>query len=697
MLLLAAAAVSLSPAALEPAHPPAAHARREAEQRLDEEVIVTWRRQGFKADVVQVGMFRNRSVLDTPATVNVVTRALMDAQGVQGLEGALRNTPGITQQTTSPFNTNTFVARGLSVSASANYRLNGGLPIINYAPMPVENKQRVELLKGVSAIYYGFATPSGVLNLVTKRAGAEAVTQVYANADSEGGYGGGFDIGRSYANDTFGARVNGYAAHTEAAARDVSGHREMLTGAFDWTPSDRLSVRTDLEYYNRTGEEQGGITLPTAVNGKITLPAIPTAETRFSPEGAPFTTWGLNAVARVDYRLSDAWSVRVEGGRAEAHRDRMIATLGSVNLTTGAGRLAVTATPDQYWANRYVRAEIAGKLETGPLDHDLLLGVARTSQYRRDQTQIRYVAANQNLYNPVSLTMSDLVVSSRAVNQGDTFIDTGVYAVDSVRLGKHWQVLGGARYVNYRSKESGEDYDVTTVTPSLAAIYTPTRHTSVYASYIEGLETAGLAPDGVTNAGETMDPARSRQMELGARAEILGALASVSLFQIDRGLAYTNAANTYVLDGRARHKGVEASLAGRLTREIDIALSGQYLDAAQRKTSVAAQVGKDVVNAPQWSGSIFAQYSPARLRGLSINGGAYYTGQRYADALNLASLPGYVTYSLGAGYRWTTADHRDLTLRINADNVTDKRYWATSSTLYAGAPRTVKVSLSMDL
>ena len=181
--------------------------------------------------------------------------------------------------------------------------------------------------------------------------------------------------------------------------------------------------------------------------------------------------------------------------------------------------------------------------------------------------------------------MSDLVVSSRAVNQGDTFIDTGVYAVDSVRLGEHWQVLGGARYVSYRSKEAGEDYDVTTVTPSLAAIYRPTAHASLYASYIEGLESAGLAPDGVTNAGETMDPARSRQMELGGRAEILGALASLSLFQIDRGLAYTNAANTYVLDGRARHKGVEASLSGRLTREIDIALSGQYLDAVQRRQS----------------------------------------------------------------------------------------------------------------
>lgn len=48
------------------------------------------------------------------------------------------------------------------MNARTNYRLNGALQIINLGPIPIENKQRVELLKGVSALYYGISMPSGI-------------------------------------------------------------------------------------------------------------------------------------------------------------------------------------------------------------------------------------------------------------------------------------------------------------------------------------------------------------------------------------------------------------------------------------------------------------------------------------------------------------------------------------------------------
>lgn len=316
------------------------------ERRLDEEIVVTGARDGYAVDVVQVGAFRNRGVLDPPTTINVVPRSLLDDQGAQGLDDALRNTPGVTQQTTSPFNTNTFVARGIAVDAQTNYRLNGGLPIINFAPMPIENKERVELLKGASALYYGFANPSGIINLVTKRAGSQDVTTGYALLDAQGGFGGGVDIGRRFGSDgRFGVRINAFGAKTESTTNGVSGNRQMLSGAFDWQASERLSLRADAEYYRRDGEEPGGISLPAAVRGTITLPDIPSPSNRYAPAGAPFKTEGLNLTARADYALAATWSARVEGGISNARRDRLIVALGSINLATGAGRLTLTRTP----------------------------------------------------------------------------------------------------------------------------------------------------------------------------------------------------------------------------------------------------------------------------------------------------------------------------------------------------------------
>ena len=89
-MLAAAAASSAAPATSERQAP-------QRERSLDEEIVVTGAAPSYGVDTVQVGAFRNRSVLDTPATVNVVDRALLNDQGALGLDDALRNTPGVTQ------------------------------------------------------------------------------------------------------------------------------------------------------------------------------------------------------------------------------------------------------------------------------------------------------------------------------------------------------------------------------------------------------------------------------------------------------------------------------------------------------------------------------------------------------------------------------------------------------------------------
>jgi len=59
---------------------------------------------------------------------------LLDAQGATGLEEVLRNSPGVTQQATSPTTSNNFVSRGVLMNARTNYRLNGALQIVNLGP-----------------------------------------------------------------------------------------------------------------------------------------------------------------------------------------------------------------------------------------------------------------------------------------------------------------------------------------------------------------------------------------------------------------------------------------------------------------------------------------------------------------------------------------------------------------------------------
>lgn len=70
-------------------------------------------------------------MLDTPLTVNVVPRAVLDAQAAEGLYDALRNTAGVTRSQLSGGTYDNIAIRGVLVENRGNYRLNGSLPVIN--------------------------------------------------------------------------------------------------------------------------------------------------------------------------------------------------------------------------------------------------------------------------------------------------------------------------------------------------------------------------------------------------------------------------------------------------------------------------------------------------------------------------------------------------------------------------------------
>ncbi|MDR6511551.1 outer membrane receptor protein involved in Fe transport [Novosphingobium capsulatum] len=89
-------------------------------------------------------------------------------------------------------------------------------------------------------------------------------------------------------------------------------------------------------------------------------------------------------------------------------------------------------------------------------------------------------------------------------------------------------------------------------------------------------------------------------------------------------------------------------------------------------------------------------WQPAQWPALGLNAGVYCTGARYADVLDQGGVPAYATLSLGARYKVMLPRARTLILRANADNVTNKRYWATGgTTLYAGAGRTLRLSANV--
>jgi iron complex outermembrane receptor protein len=657
-----------------------------------EEVLVTTDR-GFGPSTVQAGSFRNAKVLDTPLTVNVISRQLLDVQAVEGLYDALRNTGGVTRSQLAGGTYDNIAIRGILVENRGNYRLNGSLPVINLIEQPLENKARVEVLKGAAALYYGFVPPSGVINMTTKRAGSSPVTEVTLRGDGHGTAIGALDLSRRLVDDRLGVRLNLAGGAVATGVDKVHGDRALAALALDFAVDERLRLALDYEYIAKDIPEPAAIALLAPVGGMIQLPDIPDPSQNLAGGWQRYDAHAQNILLRADYRLTDRWALKIEGGLAETIRDRSFSQFGNYNLTTGEGALRIFQTLGQKYENRNFRAEATGLVDTGPVTHELTFGWTYNEREQNGR-QSRITNVAQNLYNPREI--AELAAPANLTQSPSVITDQGAYILDRM-VWEDFQLLAGVRWSNYESV-AASTYTAENASPTAALIYKPLSNVSLYATYVEGLEEGGIAPANAVNAFEVLPPAESSQWEFGAKTEIEGLVASLAYFQITRPSAFRNGAGFFVLDGETEYRGIEFMAAGSIADDLSLIASGLWLDAEQVSAADPLVLGKRPENTPEYTASLFADWRLPFVQGLSLNAGAFYTGQRAVNAANQAFTGDVTTFSLGARYS-SEIGGRLTTFQLNVENLTDKAYWNTAGNglIGVGTPRTVKFKVTAAL
>jgi iron complex outermembrane receptor protein len=302
--------------------------------------------------------------------------------------------------------------------------------------------------------------------------------------------------------------------------------------------------------------------------------------------------------------------------------------------------------------------------------------------------------------------------------------DMGYYFFDRIEATQYFELLGGVRLGNYHENiikpTQSQTFHAAPTSTAGSAVIKPLGddQLSIYASYIEALETTPAAPSTASNFPFQPAPTPSFEREAGVKYQPWkGLLAQVSYFNISRGNAVVDGNNNYGLNGRAKFDGVEASITGEVTDDFSVAVSGMILMAkvvsgtptcgpgtalgtlgGGCKTFTPTLIGLNVDNTAKSYGSVFAQYKLgglfSDLEGFAVNGGLYYVGARYINPLNEARVSDYALIDLGASYS-TDVFAYPLTFRLNARNVGNRRYWAATSAnlLAAGQPADVEFSL----
>lgn len=131
------------------------------------EVQVEATADSFKADRVSSPKF-SEPLVDTPQTITVIKKEVLQEQGAATLTEALRNTPGVTFQMGENGNTSTGDAvflRGFDTSGSV---FIDGARDIGTVTRDMFNVESVEVVKGPASADIGRTAPTGYINLVSK-------------------------------------------------------------------------------------------------------------------------------------------------------------------------------------------------------------------------------------------------------------------------------------------------------------------------------------------------------------------------------------------------------------------------------------------------------------------------------------------------------------------------------------------------
>ncbi|HZZ92172.1 MAG TPA: TonB-dependent receptor [Usitatibacter sp.] len=631
-----------------------------------------------------------------PMTKAVIAGAALEQTSQEGYAEAMRNVAGVSPANSKGSANDSLLIRGIKLNLFANFRLNGGLPIAGVQTQPSDDKERVEALKGANALMFGVASPAGIINFVTKRAGPIDVTSVGVAGNSFGQSGISVDLGRRFgAERQLGIRVNASNTHLENGV--VGGTGKFYSAALDYQITNRLSIQGDYELYTRNVLVQGGISLLAPVHGVIPITPVPDPRKLLTGPWAIFDARTENKQLRADYVINDWWKILAEIGRSDSKRNNFTPRIGNYDVVTGANGIVTVNTADQVFQNNFGRTEALGRFSTWMLSHSLTVGLSQTERIANNVAQNQTtLQQRQNIYNPVELPAP--VFTKPPTSSRQTSKDTAAYTYDTIGIGPRFKLLAGFRHTKDVETSNTSSNTTNVDSPAYGALYDIIPSVTVFASYMEGLEAGGIAPATAINTNEILPSAVSKQKELGIRdSHIRGLSLSASYFEIERANAVTDpVTRIFANNGDINYKGLESTLSWQFLPRWTLRGGIQFLKARQ-VTPDPTFNGFWPENTPRRAGNASVSYRVTRVPGLTVTGGVSGISARYVNNQQQATIPGYALYSVGAGYV-TRIGGKRTSFQVNVDNVANRRYWNSvqTGTYGTGTDRSIKFNARVE-
>lgn len=674
----------------------------------------------------QVGMLGNRSVMNTPFSQTSYTKKLIEDQQARTLVDVLANEPSVIAGVKSGGRNDFWVIRGFPVQTYGASNSLNGLP--GMAPLQFASTdfiERVEVLLGPNALLMGTAMTGhgalgGSVNLVTKTAGDEPLTQLTTRYMSNSQFGAHVDVGRRFgANKEFGIRFNGSLDGGQTPVD--TQHATLGTAAINLDfRGERVRVSADFEHqWSRLSSPSSTLTI-NGVSGVLrslsTVPAAPSNSIAFSPSWAEGTHRITLGMIRGEVDILENVTAYAAIGR---QRYEATATDDDLLLLDSSGAVGIRSAAFRDRTDVLsMQGGINARINTGPIGHALSFNAARID-YDRDTTLLSRAGAGAgtiipvgSLYNPAFPTTpvyppyQDILPASKTKAWSIAIADTLSF------LDERIQLTAGVRYNEIESQSfssaslQSPSYKSSAWSPSFALVVKPWKNVSLYANYIQALEMGSVVGNSYANAGEVFPPYTSKQYETGIKVDWGSVTTTLALFQITQPQTASvpdpaGGLPRQTLAGEQRNRGIELAAYGELFEGVRLLSGVTLMDATQTKTDNGRD-GWRAALTPKFRAVIGGEWDTPFVKGLTLTGRLTHTSDVMAiNSRPDLTVPSWTQVDLGARYTFSSPwNDTPISIIFNVDNLFNESYWKvthpTSGNLLRSDPRTFRLSAIVD-
>jgi iron complex outermembrane receptor protein len=678
----------------------------------------------------RVSGFGDVPAQELPFSTTTITSATLQDIGAQRVSDALRLDASVTDSYNSPAYWDMLSVRGFTLDNRYNYRREG-LPISAETMIPMDNKERIELLKGTSGIQAGTSSPGGLVNYVVKRAPTSAEQQIrnvtisYGQGDNRSVAA---DLGGRFGETAeFGYRFNLAHEDLNPYITNTKGNRNLVALAMDWRikPGTTLDFEVEQSYREQIGVNAYSIWgNDTVASAKLPLPVDPRINFSRQPWSVPEVFDALTGSVRLRQSLDNGWLWTSQAGSQHLRTDDRLAYASGAGSYTIKHMFDAQGNYDLYdWRSenehRYAEVlstELSGTSTIGNLKNDLIFSLMRQRMLTHTSGSQRYDyigSANVNT-SLVDTTNGSPYTDSPTTNLSEYSSEFGIK--DRVHLSEKTSAWLGLRYnqinrVSIKTDGTAPTHDERNITtPWIGLSQKLSAITTIYASYGEGIESAVVPnkPSDFSNPGQALPTLRSTQKEIGIKGHTTLTNWQVTWFDITRpafsdSFDSVNQIYTRQTDGEAQHRGLELSGNTSSISQWNLGAGYTWIDAKRQNSSIDPAInGQRPINVPSYMLRATAQYRFTTVPSLRTSLRLSREGERNVTEYGDIKLPAWTTLDATAHYD-TKVNNVASTWTLGINNLANKQYWRESPIqyghyyLYPGAPRTLRASVQFRL